>query len=66
MHHYLDVSEVYPTCAEQNKRYKAVPGQAKKLESGVYAIDPDGPFGEPPFNVICKGTETVLVPTSKL
>ena len=46
---------------EYKKKY--VLGQHSTVPNGYYAIDPDQAGGVDPFNVYCRGWETVLRPS---
>lgn len=60
-------TEVFETCGSLFTNFKPVTGHWKLIPNGRYVIDPDGPFGVDPFEVICDFPyKTVMFVTSKI
>lgn len=60
-------AEVFDTCSSLYDNFRPVAGRSTIGSSGRYVIDPDGPFGVNPFEVICDFPyKTTLFITSKM
>lgn len=59
-------SELFETCSSLFENFQPVTGYSTLVPNGRYVIDPDGPMGVDPFEVVCDFPfKTTLHVTSK-